>query len=425
MTNERVTEHVTCLGCGCGCDDITVRVSDGRIVDLTPTCPMGRAWFGDGVVPSGIRLDGRDADLQATIAAAAAALAEATGRCLIYLGLDLTSQAQRGALRLADLLRATVDSPTSTSAAEGLLAAQRRGRAAATLGEIRNRGDLLVFWGVDPAERYPRYTTRYALYPDGTHVGGDRGRRTVVGVSIGTDRGIGGADLTLELQPDEEVPALSLMRAALLGQRMSSASPTLSQAIELADRLSHARYAVLVHDAESGAAERDPLRAEALIALAQALNTPTRSALSSLRGGGNRLGAEAVLTAQAGYPFAVDYSRGFPRYLPGRRGADSGLEASPYQTVLVLGSAPEAWTGSRQFKDTSLLIIGPRASQSSLRPRIAIDTGVAGIHETGTAYRMDEVPLQLRPPLPNPRSATEVIAALTAATIARLREQQP
>jgi formylmethanofuran dehydrogenase subunit B len=418
MTEERLTENVTCLGCGCGCDDITVRVSGGRIVDLTPTCPVGRAWFGDGIVPSEVRLDGRTADLQAAIAAAAAALAEAAGRCLIYLGLDLTSQAQRCAVRLADLLRATIDSPTSAIAAEGLLAAQRRGRAAATLGEIRNRGDVVVFWGIDPAERYPRYTTRYALHPDGTHVGGQHGDRTVIGVSIGTDRCIAGADLTLELQPEEEVPALSLLRAALLGQRVSSDSPKLTQALELADRLSHARYAVLIHDAESGAAERDPLRAEALIALAQALNTPTRAALSSLRGGRNRLGAEAVLTAQTGYPFAVDYSRGFPRYVPGRRGALSALEASSYRTVLVLGAAPEAWTNTG---DASLLIIGPRASASSLRPRIAIDTGVAGVHETGTAYRMDEVPLQLRPPLPNPRSATEVITALTAATIGRLQ----
>ena len=421
MTNERLTEHVTCLGCGCGCDDITVRVSDGLIVDLTPTCPIGQAWFGDGVVPNEVRLDGREADLQATIAAAAALLTEAGGRCLIYLGLDLTSQAQRSALRLADLLRATVDSPTSTTAADGLLAAQRRGRAAATLGEIRNRGDVVVFWGVDPADRYPRYTTRYALHPSGTHVGGEHGDRTVIGVSIGTDHGIAGADLTLELQPDEEVPALSLMRAALLGQKLPSPSPTLKQAIELADNLSHARYAVLVHDAESGAAERDPLRAEALIALAQALNTPTRAALSSLRGGGNRIGAEAVLTAQAGYPFAVDYSRGFPRYLPSRRAALSELEASPYQAVVILGSVPEAGTNSAQSKGTSLVIVGPRASQSSLRPRIAIDTGVAGIHEPGTAYRMDEVPLQLRPPLPNPRSATEVIFALTDATIGLLR----
>ena len=38
-----------------------------------------------------------------------------------------------------------------------LLAAQERGRASATLGQVRNFADVVVFWGVDPALRYPRY----------------------------------------------------------------------------------------------------------------------------------------------------------------------------------------------------------------------------------------------------------------------------
>jgi formylmethanofuran dehydrogenase subunit B len=53
-------------------------------------------------------------------------------------------------------------------------------------------------------------------------------------------------------------------------------------------------------------------------------------------------------------------------------------------------------------------------------PRVAIDTGVAGIHEEGTAYRMDEVPLALHPPLTGRRSTAETLLALTALLQARL-----
>jgi formylmethanofuran dehydrogenase subunit B len=419
VSGEHRIEHVTCLGCGCGCDDLTVEVRDNRIVDITPVCPIGRAWFGDGVVPTEIRQDGRPASFEAAIAEAAATLTASVGRCLIYLGLDVTSQAQRAALRLADLLRATVDTATSPSAAEGLLAAQRRGRSTATLGEIRNRGDVIVFWAVDPAERYPRYATRYALNPTGTHAGDDRGGRTVIGVSVGRDQTIARADVTLALQPEEEVPALSLMRASVLGRPVQSPSPAIAQAIEIAGKLAHARYAVLVHDAEPTAQDRDPLRAEALIALAQALNTPTRAALSSLRAGGNRVGAEAVLTAQSGYPFAVDYSRGYPRYLPGMRGL-SRLATGTYRVLLIVGSPADASLLNRSNKLTTL-VIGPRASQSDLQPRLAIDTGVAGIHEAGIGYRMDEVPLELRPPLSGPPSATDVLNRLAHAVAVQLR----
>jgi formylmethanofuran dehydrogenase subunit B len=420
LNADRRVEHVTCLGCGCGCDDLTVTVSDGRIADITPVCPIGRAWFGDGIVPTEIRKDDRSSSLEAALSEAAAILSGARGRCLIYLGLDITSQTQRAALRLADMLRATVDTATSPTAAEGLLAAQRRGRPAATLGEIRNRADVICFWGVDPGKRYPRYMARYAANPAGTHVGPGRPARTIIGVSVGSDRAIAGADVSLALQPDEEIPALSHMRATIAGWAIQSPSASIKQAVEIAARLAAARYAVLVHDAEPTAESRDPLRVEALIALTQALNTPTRAALSSLRGGGNRLGAEAVLTSQSGYPFAVDYSRGYPRYLPGARGLSRWASAS-FGAILLIGTAPEPWLPLEGSNKASTVIIGPRASQSALQPRIAIDTAVAGIHEAGTAYRMDEVPLELRPPLPETRSASSVIGSLADAVAVELR----
>jgi formylmethanofuran dehydrogenase subunit B len=175
-----------------------------------------------------------------------------------------------------------------------------------------------------------------------------------------------------------------------------------------------------VHDAEPTDQGRDPLRVEALIALVQALNTPTRAALSSLRAGGNRVGAEAVLTAQSGYPFAVDYSRGFPRYLPRLRGL-SRLATGGYRVLLVVGSPSPDSALIRPSNDLTTLVIGPRASESDWQPRIAIDTGVAGIHEAGIGYRMDEVPLQLRPPLSGARSAADVVNRVAEAVAAQLR----
>jgi formylmethanofuran dehydrogenase subunit B len=229
MTTSSRIEHVTCLGCGCGCDDITVTVAEGRIVDATQVCPLGRAWFGDGAIPSAVLRGGRSATVDEAIAEAASVLVSAAGRCLVYLAPDLSSQAQRMALGIADLLRGTVDSATSGTAALGLLAAQRRGRAAATLGEIRNRADVLLFWAVDPAQRYPRYLQRYALDPVGTHIPTGRAGRFVVSVSVGAEKALGGADLSLQLEPKEEIAALSFMRAAVLGHSMSRAIPSESR----------------------------------------------------------------------------------------------------------------------------------------------------------------------------------------------------
>ena len=85
-----------------------------------------------------------------------------------------------------------------------MLAAQEAGRASATLGEIRNRADVVVFWGVDPARRYPRFWSRYAPEPSGVHVGG-RKDRTVIAVDVGDARGPEDADARLAVMPDREV----------------------------------------------------------------------------------------------------------------------------------------------------------------------------------------------------------------------------
>ena len=418
MTGERV-EHVTCLGCGCGCDDVVVTVHEGRIVETSPPCPVSKAWFGDGSLPWQVRRHGKEADFEGALTAAATLLARSRGRALIFLGPDLSSQTQRAAVDLADLLGAWVDTATSETAAAGLLAAQRRGRATATLGEIRNRADVLLFWGTDPARCYPRFYSRY-IDPAGVQVPNGRAGRFLIAVNVGADKGPAGADATLTLDPVEEIAALSVMRAAVLGRMAADLTPALIEAVAQVPRLTGARYAALVHDAEPTAEPRNPLRVEGLITLAQALNGPTRSALCSLRAGGNRPGAESVLTWQTGYPFAVNYSRKYPRYSPENRGLDH-LIAGGLSSALILGAPVFDARTAAALKDIPTIVIGPRASEVPFPAQVAIDTGVAGIHEGGTGYWMDDVPLHLRSPLRGQRSTVATLESLTQ----RVRQEVP
>jgi formylmethanofuran dehydrogenase subunit B len=409
-------EAVTCLGCGCGCDDLSIQVTDGRIVAITPPCPVGHRWFGDGSIPAAILQNGKPATADAAIADAARALAAATGRALVYVGSDLTTQAHRTTLAIADLLRARVDTATSSPAAAGLLAAQRRGRAAATLGEIRNRADAVLFWGVDPQTRYPRFMERF-IEAAGTHVPRGRAGRRLISVTVGAARGPAGADLAIIVEPKDEIAAISVMRATVSGNAITEPPVSLRPAIESARLLLQATYAVLVLEAEPGAERADAARSEGLIALTQALNGPTRAALVSLRAGGNRTGAEAALTWQTGFPMAVDFSRGYPRYAPERQALPGVADAAAALVVGSIDGIPD--DAAAAFGRIPTVLIGPRASQAPFPPRVAIDTGVAGIHEDGTGYRLDDIPLQLRPPLAGARSASDTLSALLSALQAR------
>lgn len=403
MSAERVVEHVTCLGCGCACDDIAAVVRQNRIVEARNACFLGRAWFGDGRVPQETRAGGRTVSLEAALTQAATILTQAR-RPLVYLAVELSCETQRAAVGIADRLRAVLDSATSEIAA-AVLAAQRRGRATATLGELRQRADLVVFWGVDPAERYPRYASRYAVAAGGLH------SRTVVAVDVGGHRGPGDADARVTISADVEVDALGVMRAIALGHPLPDVL-ALRPAVQLARRMMQAQYVALVHDAEPDGTPADPDRAEGLIALAQALNGPTRCALSTLRAGGNRSGADAVVTWQTGFPCAVDFGRGYPSYRP-HDGAAALVARREIDATLVIGSpgsVPERV--ARGLASVPTVAIGPYASAAAFEPAVAVDTGVAGIHEGGMAFRMDDVPLPLRPSVAGPPVAAVVVRDL-------------
>ena len=433
---EQLTSDVTCLGCGCACDDIGVVVRDGRITEARNACDRGAAWFGSGQTPAGASLSGREATREEGMRAAVGLVASAR-RPLIYLAPDLTCEAQREGVALADALHAALDTITSSTALGSILAAQERGRASATLGEARHRADVVVCWGVDPLVAHPRYWTRYAPMPVGLYVPDGRRSRTVVAVDVGELAGPADVDRRFAIPPGDEIATLTALRA-LAGQTHTR-EDTSHEALAGTDPLAVAiwararallptlvagRYVLLVADAEhapAGLSTADPARLSALIGLAQALNGPTRCALSLLRGGGNRNGADAVLTSQTGYPTAVDFSHGYPRYRPHDGTAMTLASRGDVDAVIVIGSAD-----SLPAELTSLLarlpgvVIGPRATQSALAAHhVAIDTGLAGVHDEGTALRLDDVPLLLRPVLAGPPAAASVVSALRTQVVTR------
>lgn len=420
MTQPSVTGNVTCLGCACACDDIEVVVASDRIVDARNACQLGRRWFGDGQIPSAIRVDGADVGLDQAVTSAATRLCDAA-RPLIYLAPGLSSEAQREAVAIADLLRARLDSITSATALPGILAAQERGFASATLGEIRNRADVLLFWGVDLEARYPRFASRYAPGPAGMFVPDGRRSRTVIAVDIERATATVDSDVRIAIEAADELATLTALEACVRSPDASNvaslAERARNTARELATALLAARYTALVYDAEpDDRCARTSARFEALTSLAQALNDRTRCAAIALRAGGNRSGADSVLVAQTGYPCAIDFARGYPRYVPHAGTALDVLRNRDVDTALVVGDPTGVPSDlSDSLSNVRSVLLGPRASTAAWGARgVIIDTGTDGIHASGTALRADDVPLPLRATLVAPRSTAETIRAVTS-----------
>lgn len=423
MTAPVIVENVTCLGCGCACDDIAVAVRDGQIVEARNACVFGVQWFGSGSVPMRCMVNGTGVSV-ADATSSVARLSIEAARPLVYLAPGLSCESQREAVAIADLLHARLDSATSSSASAFVLAGQERGLASATLGDVKNRADTVVFWGVDIESRYPRFASRYAPDPIGMHAPHGRRSRAVIAVDVGDARvTTPDADRRIQIGVDDELATLTMLQALVRTPSSAATKPPASSAVageilELASTLTASRYVALVYDAEhDDRLARSSQRFDALASLAQALNERIRAAAIPLRAGGNRSGADAVLVAQTGYPFAIDFARGFPRYDPHDGGAVALLGRREVDLALIVGDVAFAPKTLIDALDTVRCVgIGPHASERALGDMVvAIDTGRDGIHSGGIAFRSDDVPLPLRPSLTTPLETARVLRDVATA----------
>jgi formylmethanofuran dehydrogenase subunit B len=423
MTPPLSVENATCLGCGCACDDIGVAVRDGQIVEARNACALGVQWFGNGSVPTRCMVDGTEVSVADATRSVARLLIEAD-RPLVYLAPGLSCESQREAVAIADLLHARLDSATSASGSPFVLAGQERGLATATLGDVKNRADTVVFWGVDLEGRYPRFASRYAPDPIGMHAPQGRRSRTVIAVDVGDARvTTRDADRRIQIGVDDELATLTMLQALVRTLAGADTKPPASSAVgpeilELASTLTTSRYVALVYDAEhDDRVARSSQRFDAFASLAHALNERTRAAAIPLRAGGNRSGADAVLVAQTGYPFAIDFARGFPRYDPHDGAAVALLRRHEVDLALIVGDVAFVPKTLIDALNTVRCVgIGPHASGHALgHTAVAIDTGRDGIHSGGMAFRSDDVPLPLRPLLTGPLETARVLRDVATA----------
>ena len=110
-----VVSNATCTFCGCVCDDIELHAEGEKIVKAKNACSLGDAWFrhhtAERLYPDAL-IDGQPAPLDAAIDAAASFLYQAD-LPLVYGLSNITCEAQRESVALAELIGGVVDSHTS------------------------------------------------------------------------------------------------------------------------------------------------------------------------------------------------------------------------------------------------------------------------------------------------------------------------
>jgi formylmethanofuran dehydrogenase subunit B len=109
-------------------------------------------------------------------------------------------------------------------------------------------------------------------------------------------------------------------------------------------------------------------------------------------------------------------ARGYPRYNPGEFSVQGVLERREADACLLVGSETLGWLSQAALHHLGRIptvLLDPAGRQALVLPMVRFTTGVPGIHLPGIVYRMDGVPLPLRPVLPGSHpSDAEVLQAI-------------
>jgi formylmethanofuran dehydrogenase subunit B len=380
-------KNVVCAGCGCICEEVTVRIQGGAITDVDGACPICAQ-----------QLMGQTAGDPYSLPVAAAVEILTQSRAPLIYGLaDSTVEAQRAAVALTETLGGTIDLALSAFHRNVLRVMQSVGISTSTLGEVRQRADVIVFWGANPVSTHPSLFERF-LTPRGQFVLGNRHVTSVCNEPIQCP-----VDASIQSDSVDNLALLAALRAAVANKERQTEVPLSPQFEQLAARLQNAAYSVIFFSSEIGGFAE----IESLYRLVRQLNTRSRSVGIPL--GGTR--CEDVLTWQTGYPLGVNFSLGYPRYDPLRYSANSLLERGEADSVVLIGDGiselPPA--AAACLANLPVVYLGFPQHRLPFIPTVEFTAARPGVHCGGSVFRMDGVPIKVRPVFDSPLPTAELI----------------
>lgn len=447
----KVISSVLCPFCGCCCDDLEVIIEDNTIVDVRNACALGASKFMEYSAHRNtkplIRKNGElvEVSLDEAIKRSAKILAEASYP-LLYGWSNTSCEAIKVGLELAEEVGGVIDNTSTVCHGPSILAIQEVGIPGCTLGQIRHRADLIIYWGCNPWNAHPRHIERYTALSEGrfqravwkrylsrlilesarkrryraagrvlkggaTALPAEEERewmlpppeeRKLIVVDVQKTRTAELADIFIKVEPGGDYDVIQALRALIRDEELDVdevAGVPIEKLEELADLMVNCRFGIIFFGLGLTMSVGKSRNIEVAIKLTRELNMYTKFLIMPMRGHFNVAGANIVSTWQTGYPYAVDLSHGYPRYNPGETSAIDILARGEADAALVIASDPVSSFPRKAVEHLAkipLVVIDPCMTPTALIADVVIPSAFVGIEAEGTAYRMDHVPLPLK-----------------------------
>jgi len=376
-----------------------------------------------------IREDGvlREATYDQACARAAQILLKAK-RPVLYGWASTSCEADRKGILLAEEVGGVMDTTATVCHGPSILGIEEKGLAGATLGQVKNRADLIIFWGCNPAEAHPRHALRYSSNACGRFTPEGRSGRKVMVVDVRETRSAKNADKFLRLIPGTDYEVISAMRM-ILGGKADVVPETVAglpktQLVETVEIMKNARFGVIFFGLGMTHSRGRYKNVDNALSLVAELNAFTKFVVMAMRGHYNVAGIGQVMACASGYPMSVDYSRGAPYFNPGETTICDLLNRKEADAALVIAADPASnfpRSTVEALAEVPVIQIDPFENPTTLLADVVIPSAIAGVEAEGTAYRMDGMCLRLRKLVDSEFPSDEAILQRIIDNVRRLR----
>jgi formylmethanofuran dehydrogenase subunit B len=380
---------VTCTGCALLCDDIETVVENGRIKETRNACRRGAARMKGCKNRLATSIDQKPADLESCIRKAAEILHNAKSPLLFGFS-NSSCEAQVKGIELARKLNAGIDD--TSSFCQGLLIEKilQKKLRTCTLDEIRNKADVLVYWGSDAQDSQPRHLSRFSYFPRGENrQRGYEEDRKAIAIDVresNTAKICKGNFYRIPIKGDREF-ILALMEA--LSGKVPPYEP--NKMLELAAMLKKAMFGVIFVGIGLTYSIKDDF--DILISLSDKL--PNFNIMPMV-GHYNMRGFNEALFKETGFVNRVRFNEKVVH--DNSISIVESLRKKSIDALLVVGSDPLSSLPRSIIKTLTsipLICIDPCLTLTSRIATVTIPCAASGIEASGTAIRMDGKKVEL------------------------------
>ncbi len=418
--SEKVVTSIVCPGCGCLCDDIDVRMEGNSVLQVNNVCSWGLGRFTDSKKfaqkKERKRPDGHfvlDGDSRKVVSledacSKAAEIIMAAGRVFFYGLCQSGNRAQAKIYDLGKKLGATFIPSEGPLVTLFLEESKSAGFSLCTLEEVRNRADVVVFWGANPIHSCPRLVTRYALFARGRFTErGEEDRKAFI-VDLNPTE-LTKVSNRVILKEGDDLALLRALRVLVEGKKVEEyGSVKPGEVKNLAEALKEGQYIAFFCGRGPFYGKTGRVFISELIDLVRFLNKKTDCVLLPLATDFNTMG------------FYQTVLRNGPAEVVERSIMHDVREWVPAKGDVVIGIGNDfIWFLSDDQKakmkeeGVSVISISSYETLSHVNSAVSLTCALAGIEVGDVAYRLDCLPVELKgfrePKFPSDREILEML----------------